>query len=205
MKDHIRNGLKVFFNYCISTLVFVIFIYVFFALAKDNSNRLLPYYSLLFFLMAFGLIYSEMKKLAEKEKKPQYDLHPYPFKGLVYGLLGFLPIAAVEIISVFLVFGDQLADRIKHLAVNTLMGPLYFIIRIAGERLIGYILASLIVPVLAMLGYLSGYYGFSWTRYFKKEDKNKAFRPAFTKSPWNPTNRVSPAPVKKKKKPGKTL
>lgn len=199
---NVKNGLKVLFGYCISLLVFGIFIYVFISLAKDNTGPLLPYYSLLFFLMAFSIIYTDMKKLAEKEKKPQYDLHPYPIKGLVYGLIGFAPIMLLEIISVFIVFEDQFAGRIKELAVNTLMGPLFFIIKAAGEHPIGYILASLTVPLIAMLGYLAGFYGFHITKAMKKEDPNKSSQPVFKKSPWNPTNKASATPVKKKKKSG---
>lgn len=198
--NYIKNGLKVLFGYCISLLIFVILIYFFFRLAKDSANQLLPFYSFLLFLMAFAIIYTDMKKLAEKEKRPQYDLHPFRLKGLIYGLMGFSPIILLEIISVFIVFGDPIADRIKHLAVNSLMGPLYFIIRAAGEKPIGYIMASAIIPVIAMLGYLAGFYGFIISKYFKKSDKNKPVRPSFTKSPWNPTNKVSSMPVKKKKR-----
>ena len=198
--NYIKNGLKVLFGYCISLLVFGIFIYVFISLAKDNMSMLLPFYSLLFFLMVFAIIYTDMKKLAEKEKKPQYDLHPYPLKGLIYGIIGFSPIIVLEIVSVFLVFGDQVAERIKHLAINTLMGPLYFIIRLASEQPIGYILASLTVPLIALLGYLAGFYGFSITKHIKKEKQSNASQAAFKKSPWNPTNKASSSPVRKKKK-----
>jgi len=198
--NYIKNGLKVLFGYCISLLVFGIFIYVFISLAKDNMSMLLPFYSLLFFLMVFAIIYTDMKKLAEKEKKPQYDLHPYPLKGLIYGIIGFSPIILLEIVSVFLVFGDQMAERIKHLAINTLMGPLYFIIRLASGLPIGYILASLVVPLIALLGYLAGFYGFSITKHIKKDKQGSATQATFKKSPWNPTNKASSSPVKKKKK-----
>ena len=198
--NYVKNGLKVLFGYCISLLVFGIFIYVFLSLAKDNTNMLLPFYSLLFFLLAFPIIYTDMKKLAEKEKKPQYDLRPYPLKGLIYGLIGFSPIIFLEIVSAFIVFGDQVADRVKHLTVNTLMGPLYFIIRAASEQPIGYILASLAVPLIALLGYLAGYYDFSITKSLKKEKQSKDSQQVFKKSPWNPTNKASSTPVKKKKK-----
>lgn len=198
--NYIKNGLKVLVGYCISLIVFGVFIYVFLSLAKDNTNTLLPYYSLLMFLLVFAIIYSDMKKLAEKEKKPQYDLEPHPMKGLLYGFIGFSPIILIEIISVVMVFENQFADRIKHLAVNTLMGPLYFIIKAGNESPMGYISASLIVPLIAFLGYLAGYYGVNITKLVKKSDKNKPAQAGFTKSPWNPTNKVSSAPIKKKKK-----
>lgn len=200
MKNYIKNGLKVLVGYSIVLIFFGIFIYVFIILAKNKSGQLLPYYSLLLFLMMFAIIYSDMKRLADKEKKPQNDLHPYPLKGLVYGIIGFSPIALLELVSIFLVFESQLANRIRELAVNSLMGPLFFIIKAFSERPEGYILASLAVPVIAMFGYLAGLYGFSFGKYLKKSDKNKIEKPAFTKSPWNPTNKVSSTPVKKKKK-----
>jgi hypothetical protein len=200
VKDYIKNGFKVFVGYGITLIVFGVFIYVFLSLAKNNSGQLLPYYSLLMFLMAFAIIYSDMRRLAEKEKKPQYDLHPYPLKGFVYGILGFSPIALLEIISIFLVFESQFANRIRELAVNTLMGPLFFIVKAFNEKPLGYILASLAIPIIAMFGYLAGLYGFSFSKYLKKSKKAQVDKQTFSKSPWNPTNKVSQAPVKKKKK-----
>ena len=44
MKNYIRNSLKVLLGYCISLLVFVVFIYVFLSLAKDHTSQLLPFY-----------------------------------------------------------------------------------------------------------------------------------------------------------------
>ena len=200
--NYIKNSFKVLFGYLVSLLVFAIFIYVFISLAKDNISMLLPYYSLLFFFMAFAIVYTDMKKLAEKEKKPQYNFDPYPLKGLVYGFIGFLPVILIVVVSFFVTFGNQFADHLKHLAINTLMGPLFFIIRIASEAPLGYIAACLVIPVIAMLGYLAGFYGFNVTGYLKKKDNSKTAQPTFRKSPWNPTNKSAPAPVKKKKKVG---
>jgi len=199
MKDYVRNSAKVLFNYVLSLIVFAIFAYIFMSLAGSSFNSLLPFYCFVVFLFVFFLVYSDMKKLAEKEKKPQYELNPYPLKGLVYGALGFLPIAVLELISVFIVFEDKMVDHLKHVAVNVLMGPLYFIIRILGEKPLGYILASLVIPLLAMLGYMAGYFGVSPFKFLKKTDA-KPVGKGFQKSPWNPTNRPSGTAAKKKKK-----
>lgn len=205
MKGYIKNGLKVLVGYGITLLIFGIFIYVFLSLAKDNVAKLLPLYSLFLFLLGFAIVYSDMKRLAEKEKKPQYDLNPYPLKGLVYGLVGFAPVALLELVSVFLVFENQFAARIEEIALNTLMGPLFFIIKAFDESFIGYAIATIVFPIISMLGYLAGIYGFSIKKYTKKGEKALSDKQVFTKSPWNPTNRVSQAPVKRKKKvPGNT-
>lgn len=198
MKNYIKNGAKVLYNYALTLIVFAIFIYIFISAAGANFGNYLPYYSFGVFLLAFFIIYSDMKRLALKEKRPQYDLDPYPLKGFVYGLIGVIPIALVEIVSVFMVFDAEFANNIKRIALHSLMGPLFFIIRIFGKQPLGYILATLAIPVVSMLGYLAGYYSFDIIRRIKKEDK-KLTTKGFEKSPWNPSNRTRAAKGGKKK------
>lgn len=205
MKDYIKNGAKVLYNYALTLIVFAIFIYIVISAAGSNFGNYLPFYSLLLFLLAFFIVYSDMKRLAAKEKKPQYDLKPYPLKGLVYGLIGFIPVALLEIVSVFLVFDAEFANNIKRIALNSLMGPLFFIIKLFGKEPLGYVLATLAVPVVSMLGYLAGYYNFDIIKRIKKEDKKLAPK-GFEKSPWNPSNRTGVARSGKKKvKQSKTV
>lgn len=199
MKDYIRNGAKVLFGYVISLVVFSIFSYIFMSIAGDKFNTYLPYYCFIVFLFAFLLIYSDMKRLATKEIKPQYELSPYPLKGLVYGIIGFSPFILIEIISALIVFQDSVTNHLKHVGVNVLMGPMYFLIRIFSESTLGYILASLLIPLVAMLGYLAGYYNVSPVKFLKKKE-NKPVEKGFVKSPWNPTNRPSGSSARKKKK-----
>lgn len=203
MKDFIKSSAKVLVDYLISLLIFVVFIYVFISIAGDKHyNTYLPFYCMFIFIMAVFIVYSDMKRLAEKEKKPQYDLHPYPAKGFIYGLVGFSPIILLEIVSVILVLENSFAERIKHLLINTLMGSTYFIIRFAGEAVWGYVLASLAIPVIAFLGYLAGHYGFEIKG--KKKQRIAEERATFTKSPWNPTNKANKSNNGKKKISKKT-
>lgn len=204
MKDWIKGGVKVLVGYAIGLLIFVVFIYVFLSITGTSFNAWLPLYSILLFLLTFAIIYSDMKKLAIKEKKPQYELHPFPLKGLVYGLIGFFPIALLETVFALIRFGTEFAERVKHIGINTMMGPLYFIIRFAGESVPGYIAATLVIPVVAMFGYLAGYYGFELGKHFKKTPP--PVQKEFKKSPWNPTTKATGAGKGKKvKKTGKTL
>lgn len=198
MKDYIKSSAKILYNYAMVLIVFVIFIYVFMSLTKENFNNLLPVYSILLFLFAFLIIYSDMKNLAIKEKKPQYDLKPYPFKGLVYGMIGIIPIAFPVAVAALIHFKDDTVERIKHLAINTFLGPMYFMIRWLNEAPIGYIAAILLLPLIAMLGYLAGYYGIDMTNKLKK--KKVVPEKGFTKSPWNPSNTSGSGTGKKKKK-----
>lgn len=202
MKDMIKSSAKILYNYAMALIVFVIFIYVFMSLTKENFDKWLPLYSFLLFLFTFLIIYSDMKGLAIKEKRPQYEMNPYPLKGLVYGLIGSIPIALLVAVAAIIRFSDDTVERIKHLAINTFLGPMYFLIRGLDETPIGYIAAILMLPLIAMLGYLAGYHGINITDKIKK--KKAVQEKGFTKSPWNPTNASVKGAGKKKKKVKKT-
>jgi hypothetical protein len=198
MGNYIRNGARILYNYVLSLILFVVFVYIFITIAGNNFGNLLPLYSFIIFLFTFFIIYSETRRLALKEKKPQNGLNPYPVKGLVYGAIGFLPIAVLEVVSVFITFGSEFGNNLKNIALNTIMGPLFFIIKPLGEKPLGYAAASLIIPVVSMLGYMAGYYGFSVMKSLKKEDKKPKAK-AFEKSPWNPSNKAKTSAGSKKK------
>lgn len=198
MKNYIRNGWKVLFNYLITLVIFVIFIYVFMSITQDQFNKWLPLYCILLFIFLFILLYTDMKGLAVKEKKPQYDLHPYPLKGLVYGAVGTVPIAVIAAVASLIRLQDAVIQHIKHVAINTFLGPMYFLIRWLDETPAGYVLAVLLLPVIAMLGYLAGYYGLNIMDRIKKKKPEQEKK--FTKSPWNPSNANGKGIGKKKNK-----
>ncbi len=199
MKMYIKNGMKILADYGMALIVFLIFLYPFFGLTKDNVYVWLPLYSGVFFVFAFAVIYADMKDLAKKEKKPQYDLKPYPLKGAVYGLVGIIPVAVLVLVGALLHFDGFTADRIRHLTINIILGPFYFVYRSLNESLTGYIFSVLLLPLMAMLGYLAGFYGIDiFGKVFRK--KASVQERAFTKSPWNPTNNVKKSSGKKKKK-----
>lgn len=204
MSSYIRNGARVLYNYALALILFIVFVYVFITITGNNFGKLLPLYSFIIFIFTFFIIYSEMKRLAQKEKKPQNGLNPYPLKGLVYGLAGFLPIAVLEVVSVFISFGSEFENHLKHVVINAFMGPLFFIIKFFGEKPLGYIIATLIIPVVAMLGYMAGYYGVDIIKRIKKKEKKPEAR-GFEKSPWNPSSKAGSAGSKKKKKQNKKV
>ena len=199
MGNYIRNSARILYNYALALILFIVFVYIFITIAGNNFGKLLPLYSFIVFIFSFFIVYSETKRLGLKEKKPQNGLNPYPLKGLVYGLIGFLPVAVLEVVSVFITFGTEFGDHLKHVAVNAIMGPLFFAIKPFDEKPLGYVIASLIIPVVSMLGYMAGYYGFDILKIFKKTDK-KPVTKDFVKSPWNPSNGAKTTGSKRKKK-----
>lgn len=186
MKSFFRTATKVLFDYIVVLIIYVILIYSFIATSKDKFNDLLPYYGMVFLAFAFLLIYLDMNKIAVKERKPEYGYKAYPFKGFVYGLVAVIPLAVIVVIASLIQFKDTPLNNLKHIGVNMLLGPMYFIIRWLKEEPIGYAAAIMVLPVISMLGYLAGYFGIGITN---KVKKNKpSVEKNFTKSPWNPTN-----------------
>lgn len=160
MKNIIKSALKVLGDYFVSLIIFVLFLYTFFVITKENYSKWIPLYSGVNFVLMVSLMYTDMKKLARKEKRPQYNLNPYPLKGFVLGIIGFLPVIILEIVYIFLNFNSEVKNRVAELALKAILGPVYIFVRLAGGTTFGYVLASLVVPIVAMLGYMAGYYGF---------------------------------------------
>lgn len=206
MKMYIRKGLRVLYTYGVADLVFIVFLYPLLGLTKTRETFLawLPWYSLLLFIFLFYVVYIDLKELAAREKKPVYNMHPYPLKGLVYGLIGAVPLAVVVAVLKFLVsFQDEIAENIKRVVVNGFLGPLLFVVKWGNDTELAYFVSILLIPVITMLGYLAGFYGINVKE--KIFGKKPVPEKGFTKSPWNPTlNENKPKKKKKKKSTGKS-
>ena len=201
MKQYIKSGAKILYNYTMTLILFAVFLYPFMTLSGKYFNSLLPVYSIALFIFIAFLTYTDMKELAIMEKKPQYELDPKPWKGLVMGLIAIVPLAVVEMVLASLRFGNDTAERIRHLIINGFVGPMYFIVRLFNESIVGYIAAILLLPAVAGLGYLLGYHGINIMKKLRKKEQVQT--KAFTKSPWNPTlNENKPKKKKKKKASG---
>ncbi len=200
LKNHIKGGLKILGDYAAALLIYVILLYTFIAITGENFTKWLPLYSFIMFLLMVLMLYTDLWHLAVKEKRPQYDLNPYPLKGLVFGLIGFSPIIIIEIISYLVNFQEPVFNNLKRAIVdNILLGPLYFSIRLFGETIIGYIVTLLIVPLLSMVAYMAGYYGIELRKILGLK-KEVTYEKKQELSPWNPARQEAEQTKKKKKK-----
>lgn len=174
MKNLIKDSFKVFTSYLLAFLVFSVFLIVVIGMTRTTERLYfwLPAYSFVNFLILVSAIYNDIKRLAKIEKRPEYNLNPYPLKGLVIGIIGFLPVALVEAVYPLISFEDPVLIRIAHAALNTVMGPLYFIIRMGRGTTIAYVAASFVVPVLSTLSYLAGYYNIDLGRLIGRKPKD---------------------------------
>ncbi|NSW91945.1 MAG: hypothetical protein HPY74_14975 [Firmicutes bacterium] len=201
-KNHIKDSLKVLGNYAAALLIYVILLYTFIAITGDNFTKWLPLYSFIIFLLMSLMLYTDLWRLAAKEKRPQYNLNPYPLKGLILGLIGSLPLIIIKIIEHFITFEDEVLNRLKVSIVDgVLLGPLYFSISLLGKTAAAYIIALLIVPLLSMLGYMLGYYGIQLGKILGLK-KEVVYERKQELSPWNPARKDVGERKKKKKKKG---
>jgi hypothetical protein len=165
LKNYLKGSLKVLINYSISLLLFALFFITLY--------KYLFVYSIVIFVLMFAISYSDMGRLAIKEKRPQYGIPNYPLKGLVYGIAGFLPVILLVIIIPLIplhVAGLD-AERLKHVAVNTVLSPLYWLLKLGGESRAAYISSCFVVPVISMLGYFAGHQEFELRKFFGMNKK----------------------------------
>lgn len=160
MAKYFKGALKVFTSYSITLILFIVFLYTVISIAGENTSYWLAPYSFFFFVLTSLILYVEMKALAQKEKRPAYNTLHYPLKGLVLGILGFLPYIIAEIVYPFISFKDEVFNNMTRIALHTLLGPVYVFIKLLNTTVYGYILATIAIPIVAMLGYLAGYYDF---------------------------------------------
>jgi hypothetical protein len=179
---NVKRGIsKVIWAYLVSLALFAIFLYPFMGIIK-NYQKWLPIYSLVFFLLAGFLIFIEMRKLARAEKRDTIGSISYPYKGLVIGAFSTLPIIVLEAL-LLISFGDKFFDRYLELAIKTLLGPFYWIIKAGNGSIAAYLVILLVLPLMAMLFYLSGYYNIPAAKVEKIKQNSETFK----KSPWNPS------------------
>lgn len=156
----IKRSLKVLTSYIMTLTVFSVFSITVVGLGKDSVPYIMPWLSFVIFWLLFFSVYVEMKNIAFKEKRPQYNLNPSAFKGLLYGLIGIIPIAVVQIMILIIRVPADFEGPKKRL-LQFLTGPLYWIAKLFGNATYLYLVAPLAIIVIAFLGYYAGHYEFN--------------------------------------------
>ncbi len=172
MKSYTDASLKVLRNYFVFAVLFVGLLVLVIVLTSDKIRDTVLYiYSSVMFFLAVSSIFMEMNSIGVREKKPEYRVNGYPLKGLVYGVIGFLPVFIIFLIVRQLPLGSPFLNQIRHLALNAILAPTFLLIKLGRESSASYFYASAVVPVTAALGYLLGYLGIEVE--MKKKQINK--------------------------------
>ncbi len=173
--SQIKRGLRVSGDYLVVLVIFGIFLSIVFSLFKENVELGINIFSVVIFLIMFSMIYSNMRDMAFKEKRPQYGINPPSYKGFLYGLIGIVPIFIIQLLY-YVISVPEEAITLKRRVIQALTGPLYWLAKIISQEIWAYHLVLLIVPVIAGLGYIAGYHGFyimKKLKIFNKQKKNQ--------------------------------
>jgi len=157
--SQIRRGLKITGDYFAVLLIFGIFSSIALSIFKDDLEKGIFVFSILLFLIMFSMIYTSMMDIAIREKRPQYNINPSPYKGFLYGIIGTLPLFLIQMIYYVVVLPEEF-DILKKRVLQAFTGPLYWLAKFISQEAWAYHLVLLVIPVIAGLGYLAGYHGF---------------------------------------------
>ena len=146
----LKISFKVLTSYFTSLFLFFMFFIVFLYFAKKSSQTLLPFYSFIHFLILSYLIHKDMKSLYENQHYMKDSPSKRAIRAFVTGLIGFIPYIficiACFVLSIFLPDRSELLNIIY----NATYGPIYFLVKLLGDGLLGFIAASLSVPLLCV-------------------------------------------------------
>jgi len=174
MKGLIKGSFKVTISYLAS-----IFLFSFFLIGplsmENNAYTWVSVLSFIMFMFLWSFMVIQLRKLGVYEKKETTLIKAYPFKGLVYGVIGFSPFILIEIIYFIVYSPDKgIAMRFFHAIFRCLFGPMYFIIRGLNYTWYAHLIATITIPLIALVGYFIGYYDIS-LRELKNKSKDDSF------------------------------
>lgn len=163
----VKRSLKVTASYITAFILICVFSASVFGLARENTPKAMPWLSFFTFLILFYGVYNEMRSLGVKESRPQYNINPSKFKGLLYGTIGVIPILIIQLIALAIRI-DEPFEILKRRIFQLVSGPLYWLARLLGNEIYHYFASLVTIIVMAFLGYFAGYNKFSLTTWLKK-------------------------------------
>ncbi len=176
--SQLLRGLKVTTGYILTLILFLIFTLPIITIAKDGMENALTIFSFLIFLFLFYTVYVEMRVIALKEKRPQYNINPPAYKGIFYGIIGIIPLTLFQVILLMLKVPEDFLT-FKRRLYQGFGGPLYWFSKFLGDEPIHYIISFILIIIIAGLGYFAGYKDFYFLNFIrdklgmKKKAKNK--------------------------------
>jgi len=175
--SQIKRALRVTGDYIISLIIFGIFSSIVFSIAEKNIEKGINIFSIIIFLIMFAMIYNNMSDIAYREKRPQYNINPSPYKGFLYGFIGTVPIFLIQLLYYLadaIVYIPKEFLVLKRRILQAFTGPLYWLAKLISHEAWAYHIVLFIIPVIAGLGYLAGHYEFYIMKKLKIFNKIKS-------------------------------
>lgn len=163
----IKRSLKITADYITAFILFCVLTACVYGLARSDTPSLIPLVSFTAFLILFFAVYVDMRDCGFKENRPQYNLHPSAFKGLLYGTVGILPILIVQV-AILAINVPEDFTVFRRRIFQLVSGPLYWLAKILGNAFWHYCAALVSIIIMAFLGYLAGHKKFYLTTWLKK-------------------------------------
>jgi hypothetical protein len=163
----IKRSLRITASYITAFILVCVLSASVFGLMRENTPQAMPWLSFFTFLILFYGVYTEMHSLGLKESRPQYNLNPSKFKGLLYGTLGVIPVLLVQLI-VFVIRVSEHFEVFKRRIFQLVSGPLYWLARLLGNETRHYFLAVVSIIIMAFLGYFAGHHRFYITTWLRE-------------------------------------
>jgi hypothetical protein len=154
LKTFLRHALKVTTDYLAVLFIFIILSYPVVSMGGEEPGPAVRVVSVLLFLVLFALVYRDMNEVATRERRPQYGINPTPARGVLLGLVGLIPVWAVQGIVFLLPLSGNETFRTRLLQASSV--PLYWLASLSGGHRGLYPALLLLVAVMAFLGYWAG-------------------------------------------------
>lgn len=152
--QYLKTSLKMFGTYLLFVLVFVLFAGSFVKVLIENKTAFFIYCTVILFLYTL-VIYSDTRKLGDKERKPYYNANPYPMKGFVLGLMAAVPIIAVMAVSLTLDWKHK--NLLFYRLFEGFLAPFSaYEANLSDSFPFIYAIIAFYIPAAAGIGYLAG-------------------------------------------------
>ncbi|HHY63638.1 MAG TPA: hypothetical protein GX501_01190 [Clostridiaceae bacterium] len=162
------RGLKVTTGYITALMLFLIFIMPILTFARDNFEGAVTVFSFFIFIILFYIVYTDMHAVAFKEKRPQYNINPAPYRGALYGFIGIIPLVIIQSVLMIIEFPEDLLTLKKRL-YQAFGGPLYWMSRLLGDAPFHYLVSFTALIIIAGLGYYAGHKDFYLLRTIREK------------------------------------
>lgn len=162
MRDFFTKSAKTILDYIVTVGIYFIFFLPYVYLFGDHANDWLWLLSLVLLLFLSRLLFKDYKSMGRKASAKDNKLRLSAFKGFALGLAGIAPLILAGLTYFIVKIDTPIVKEIVDYGYRKfLFGPVYFIAALFGESLAGYAAAVLAIPIVTMLGYLSGFFSTS--------------------------------------------